>query len=350
MHHDLGLVTSVLLPVLWPGLTAVLLPAKAFAARPNRWMSLVARYGAVITAGPNTALELAARQARRLEPGTDLSSLQCLVTGAEPVRPDTVRRFESALAPYGMPAGTVKPAYGMAEATLLVSMATAGLRTRRLDPSSKRSGHARPAAPGAPGVEVASVGKAAPGAQVRIRSDGPSTPEGIIGPVEVRTPSACDGYVGDDAASAALFSEDGWLRTGDLGFIDRGELYITGRSKDTIIVAGQNIEPVDLEQLALQAAPEAIGVAAVGRESRQGETPCVLIEMRHRSTTSAQVDVQRHIAAVLGLAVDVICVAPGALPRTSSGKVQRRAAVSLLADDSTQDTRSRTPARDGVMA
>jgi len=231
LYHDMGLVGSLLASLL-TGHELVLMDPACFVLKPVSWLEALSRHGATSTAAPNFALAIACERipdAQLRRRNLDLSRLRSLFNGAEPVRPLTVRRFENRLREHGLRPGTVRPVYGLAEATLIVTAPDEGetLRTREID-----------------GLEVVSVGRALGGTEIRIVPAGASPskplPPGRVGEILLRGMSLSSGYHRDEEATRAAFTE-GWLRTGDLGLLDEeGHLHVTGRLKDLLFVAGRN--------------------------------------------------------------------------------------------------------------
>lgn len=328
LFHDMGLMTGVVLPVVARDLHAVLMAPERFATRPSRWLELLDRYDAVITVAPNAALALISRWAERTSSEFDLSQLRAVVTGAEPIDPDVVRRFTQALSRWGLPDQAVKPAYGLAEATLAVTYAAEGLRTRLVDRVAlEGDGRAVAAGPGAATCEIVSVGRPVPSTSLRIVGAAGVADDGKVGEVQLRSSSLCAGYLGDEAASAALW-DDGWLRTGDLGLLEGGELYVIGRSKDTIVVAGRNLAPQDVERVVSGVAGVrwAAVVAFGGRGRDRGtESVVLVVEGPMRDADRVVEELRSTVLARLGVSLaDVAVVGRGVIPRTTSGKVQRQ--------------------------
>lgn len=342
MFHDMGLVGGLMQP-LHVGFPAVLMSPDSFLEEPRRWLEAIGRYGATTAGAPNFAYDYCVDRILAEErTGLDLSSWRVAFNGSEPVRAATLARFAAAFAPQGFRAESFFPCYGMAENTLLAACGQPGVPARRLE----RQG--RPAA--------VSCGRPGPGHELAVADPETCTPcpEGTEGEIWLRGPSLAQGYWGrpeDPAFGAVLEGRGGgWLRTGDLGLVDGGELFVTGRRKDVIIVRGRKHHPQDLEATAVAAHPalRRDGGAAVMVE-RGGRDILVLV---HEVTTAAlRAPPVREIAAALraalaaehGLHLAVVAlIAPGRLPRTTSGKVRRMAAregyldgsLALLAEDS----------------
>jgi acyl-CoA synthetase (AMP-forming)/AMP-acid ligase II len=335
LHHDMGLV-GCLLPALERGADLTLLPPEAFVARPALWLRGIARSGATVSPAPNVAYALALRRIRDEELlGVDLSRWRLALCGAETIVPETLRGFARRFARWGFRAEALTPVYGLAEAGLAVTFGALAspFHARALDRRALLAGRAVDA-PG--GREVASVGAPLPGFTVVVRDgDGNALPRGRVGRVTVRGPSLMDGYLGDEEGSARALA-GGWLDTGDLGLLDAaGELFLVGRGKDLVIVRGRNHAPEEIEEAA--AAVPGVrpgGVAAVGfvPDRAEGEELLLLVER-------ARGDVVDGVAALVAACRDAVLsavgieatriavLAPGALPRTSSGKRRRGEAL-----------------------
>ena len=342
LYHDMGLI-GTWLGSLYHGCTLVLMSPLDFLAHPERWLWAIHRYRGTVTAAPNFAFELCVKRlADTALDGLDLSCWRLAANGAEPVNPDTLARFAAAFARHGLDARILTPVYGLAECAvgLCVPPPGRGVVVDRVRRASVRLGRlVEPAAEAADSSEAAdtlclvSCGPALPGHALRIvDADGNPLPERHVGAVEFRGPSATAGYYRNPAATAALI-RDGWLATGDHGYLSGGELYLTGRAKEMIIHAGRNLYPYDLEQ-AVGALPGVRkGCVAVFGTHAPGETDerlVVVAETRLRGS-EARTALEARISAAamdqLGLAPDAIVLAPPhAVLKTSSGKI-RRAAV-----------------------
>lgn len=342
LFHDLGLVGGVL-QGLHAGACVVLMPPMAFLQKPVRWLQAVSHYRGTVSHGPNFAFDLCAAA---LEQGLigrlDLSCWRVAGNGAEPVRAGTVRRFCRRYAQYGFRAEALNPCYGLAEATLTVSSHAPGEAPRMLgaDPGALEQGMLQPAAPGGAARLLVSSGRPLDGTRVAIVD--PATcrvrDEGVIGEVWVAGPGVASGYWRRDEQTAAAFGarlDDGsgpWLRTGDLGALLDGSLYLTGRIKDLIVVQGKNHYPQDIEHTACRAHPAlAIGRAAAFAHDAHGREQVVLVQEIRRSARNrldAPAVVQAIRCAVLeqhGLALHAVqLIRPASIHITTSGKIQRR--------------------------
>ncbi|MEM9694756.1 MAG: AMP-binding protein [Myxococcota bacterium] len=259
--------------------------------------------------------------------------------GAEPIQADVLRGFLDRFAAQGLAPTSILPSYGMAEATLAISFADlhGPLRTDVIDTEALKHGRAEPVAPDAPGrTELVSCGRAFPGHDVVVVADidGAPAPERTVGEIWTRGPSCTAGYFDNPEASAETFS-NGWLRTGDLGYLADGELYICGREKDLIILNGKNYYPQDIERIvsAVEGVRDDQCVAFSRLDPSGAEVAVVVAEGRRAAVASDEVR-DAIVAAVrqaLGVTIDEVVFIPrGTLPKTSSGKVQRRAARQRL--------------------
>ncbi|HEX6185998.1 MAG TPA: condensation domain-containing protein, partial [Pyrinomonadaceae bacterium] len=342
LYHDMGLIGTVLQP-LYLGASCVLMSPVSFLQRPARWLEAISRYGATTSGGPNFAYELCAQ---KVEPahleGLDLSSWQVAFNGAEPVRAETLDRFAAAFAPYGFRREAFAPCYGLAEATLLVS--SGGARQTAFscffDGGELARDHAVEVAPGSPGVRrLVSCGAGSSEQQIAVVN--PETlrrcAAGKVGEVWVSGPSVAAGYWNRPAESAQTFAaytadtgEGPYLRTGDLGFFRGGELFITGRLKDLVIIRGQNHYPQDIELVAGRSHPRLRQGSGVAFSYGEGEEQLAVV---HEVSGRASDDLEEIINAVresvseaFELQVSAVAlVRQGGLPKTSSGKLQRHA-------------------------
>ncbi|WP_020663254.1 fatty acyl-AMP ligase [Amycolatopsis benzoatilytica] len=333
--HDMGLIQLLCLPVYAGGRSVFMSPAE-FVHRPGRWLRQLSDYPAVFTAAPNFAYDLAADAGA--DDDLDLSDVRVALNGAEPVRPRTVERFCEVFGPRGFRREAHRPSYGLAEATVYVASAGPdGPRGAVFDREILAQGQAVETPDGQPAM---SVGRPV-GQLVRIVHDGHEQPEGEVGEVWVHGPNVASGYWGrGDAAtfSGVLDGLEGWLRTGDLGVFHRGDLYLTGRLKDLIVIDGRNFHPQDIEAAAGEAHPAVRRdrVAAFGVADEDGEGAVVVAEC----VRDAEADVREVTRAVLravsreyDLTLRAVRLVPsGGLPRTSSGKVARSAAKARYGD------------------
>jgi len=341
-YHDMGLIGGLIQP-LYAGIPVTLMSPLDFLRRPLRWLEAITRYGATVSGGPNFAYDLCVRKSTPAERADlDLSSWQVAFNGAEPVRRDTMERFAEAFAPAGFRPEAFLPCYGLAEATLIVSAGSTASAAGHVDPGALQQHRAQPGADavGAPVHRLTSCGYGA--ADQRIAIVDPQTremcPRGRVGEIWLSGPSVALGYWGKQEETDHVFrgrvagTGDGpFLRTGDLGFLRDGELVVTGRHKDLIIIRGRNHYPQDIEETAQRADPALRpGCAAAFVLEADGEDRLVLVHEVARQADDVDAAavvgrIRRAVAERHGLqAHTVILVPAGAMPKTSSGKVQRR--------------------------
>jgi acyl-CoA synthetase (AMP-forming)/AMP-acid ligase II len=339
LHHDMGLIGGLLFPF-YNGFEANMLAPQDFRARPSLWLETMSSLRATICAAPPSAYAMLIRLARKaVDAGLDLSSWECAMIGAEPISPELLRRFSEAFAPVGFRSEAFFPVYGLAEATVAVSFPTLLAKTRVdvIDRAAlEQRGVAVPCEPGTGAVELTCVGRPIPGTRVRVVSDdGTDLADRRVGEILVEAPTLMEGYHDDPEATEAAFN-GGWLMTGDLGYRSDGELFITGRKKELIIKGGHNLIPSVLEEIVGEVEDVRSGcVAAVGVRSPEDETEMVYVVAETKLDPSAHDALTARIRAALqtrGVTADrVRLVPPGALPKTTSGKLQRRAVAEALA-------------------
>ena len=337
LYHDMGLIGSWLF-CLHHGLPISILSPVAFLARPERWLWTVHQRRGTLSGAPNFAYELCARKVpdAALE-GLDLSSWRSALNGAEPVSPDTLERFARRFGPCGFRREALNPVYGLAECSVALCFPPVG-RGPKVDRVARRpfenEGRAEPAAGGdGQALRFVSVGTALPGHEVRIVDEnGADVPERVVGRLVFRGPSVTSGYYRQPEATAAITLAGGWLDSGDLAYRADGELYIAGRRKDLIIKAGRNLVPQEIEEVA--AGVEGIRkgcVVAIGVEHPALGTEGLVIVAETRETGREARErlagaVTERVAAAVEVPPDEVClVPPGAVPKTSSGKIRRAA-------------------------
>jgi amino acid adenylation domain-containing protein len=340
--HDYGLAFGVLAPVV-AGATGYLMSPLAFLRRPLRWLDAIETHRITHTGAPESAFA-ACLQALGDKPlGARLDSLVSLNCGAEPIKAATVERVLAVFGAAGMAPEVFAPSYGLAEAVLGVSAGKleAPPRIVSADPAALLAHRFEPLPDGsAQGRDLVGCGQAMQATEILIVDENQhACADRRIGEIWVRSPGVGGGYWMQPEASEATFGghlADGsgpWLRTGDLGFLDRGELFVTGRLKDLIIVHGENHYPQDLEWSAERAHPAlrpGFG-AAFAVDTPAGEGVVLALELDRRAQAGAEADaeavfraVRRAIAVEHGLPVHAVALLrAGGLPRTSSGKVQR---------------------------
>ncbi len=335
LYHDMGLIGCILPALERPG-PLTLIPPEQFVTRPAVWLRAISRRRATISPAPNFAYGLAVNKIRDEElEGVDLSSWQVALCGAEAIAPEVLRAFQRRFAAWGLRPEALTPVYGLSEAALAVTFsdpfrpftslqvdrtALADSGEVRLDPD---------------GREIASVGRPLPGFALRIVDEvGGNLPERRVGRVLVSGPTLMTGYLERPDLTAATLC-DGWLDTGDLGFLDQEALYLTGRQKDVLILNGRNHAPDEAERAAASVDGARPGCAVAASWQREGaETERLLILVEAGATTAAEqwdalgARAARAVARTTGLiADDPVVVAPGTLPRTSSGKLRRQEAL-----------------------
>ena len=357
--HDMGLIGGILVP-LYGGKFNVLMSPVAFLQKPLRWLQAISKYRATISGGPNFAYELCVRKTTPEQRATlDLSSWTLAFNGAEPVRAETIDAFCEAFAPCGFRREAFYPCYGLAESTLMV---TGGMKfeppvVRSFDAASIETGSAvvRPA--NAPAVRrLVGSGRELDGQDVLIVD--PNSCEalspGCVGEIWVSGPSVAQGYWNRGEASAATFgamlaqsdqtsagqavstwrpNPGPYLRTGDLGFFDNGELFVAGRLKDLIIIRGRNHYPQDIEHAVEEASTlvRAGSIAAFAVDVDGRERVAVVAEVERGKREPGEVAnafeaIRKRLATEHELAVEaIVLVRPNSVPKTSSGKIQRHA-------------------------
>jgi acyl-CoA synthetase (AMP-forming)/AMP-acid ligase II len=323
LYHDMGLVGGILYSLL-NGLDLQLASPRAFLSRPRVWLDLLSEAGATVSPAPNFAYQLCVERVGADERrDLDLSRWRGALMGAEMVRAETAAAFCSAFAECGLDPAAARPCYGLAEATLAVTFDCAGLGVRTAAVPEESRGAGEPA-------EVVSVGVPVPDTEVRVTAaDGTAIAESRVGEVRVRGPGVFDGYWGEDVATRESL-DAGWLRTGDLGFLRGGELYLSGRTKDILIVRGQNLMPHQIEWLVEEVAGGggACRVGAFSVPRAAGEEAVVVVEVAadHGGDLGAvEREIRSHVGRRLSLTLaDVAFVRRGKIPKTTSGKVQRR--------------------------
>jgi acyl-CoA synthetase (AMP-forming)/AMP-acid ligase II len=305
----------------------------AFLRQPVRWLRAISEHGGTLSPAPNFAYGLCVRRVPQSErEGLDLSTWRLAGNGAELVNVQTLHEFERTYAPYGFRATAAFPVYGLAEATLSVAFSRAGapVRHETVDRAQLGAGRAVVAPAGAASTTLVSVGTAVPGHEVRVVDDrGTPCPELTVGEILVRGPSVMQGYFRDPEATARTIV-DGWLHTGDLGYVADGALYIAGRAKDLIIVRGRNVYPEDVERSAEGVSGvRGGGAVAFGvYDEAAAEERVVLVCETKVADDVERAAIGEHVRRLVQDAHevtvhDVRLVAPGTIPKTSSGKRQR---------------------------
>ena len=365
LYHDMGLIGCIFPPMDLPS-TVTLIGPEAFVARPALWLRALSRWRAEVSPAPNFAYGLAVHKIRDEEmEGVDLSAWRVALNGAEPVAPVVLRAFCDRFARWGFRPEALTPVYGLSEAALAVTFSdldrpfravffdraalAAEGEARPLDEGSPAGGNGGPAT-ARDGIELVSVGRPLPGFELRILPDPgdedappPSPaeavplPEGRTGRLWVRGPSLMEGYLGRPEATARTL-RDGWLDTGDLGFVHGGELFLTGRAKDVVILRGRNHAPEEIEHAVWEVPGVRRGCAVAASwlpDGAESERLVLFVERDlgaagDRAAMPGEIasGCARAVLAATGLSPDrVEVLEPGTLPRTSSGKLRRREAL-----------------------
>ncbi|MEO8280966.1 MAG: AMP-binding protein [Ideonella sp.] len=341
LYHDMGLICAWL-SSLYHAIPLVVMSPLAFLAHPERWLRAIQQYRGTISAAPNFAYELCVKRITDAQiEGLDLSSWRLAANGAEPVMPETLRRFTERFADFGFRPEAMTPVYGLAESTVGLLSPPLGRGPRidsvRREPLS-RSGRAEPAAADDPSaLRFVSCGRALVGHAVRIVDDaGHEVDERIEGRLQFKGPSATQGYYRNPQQTARLFDAD-WLETGDRAYMADAEVYLTGRSKDIIIRGGRNIYPHELEDAVGSVPGVRRGCVAVfgSPDPTSGTERLVVLAETLLTGADAQAALRQRIVeasiAVLGQPPDDVLLAPPqTVLKTSSGKIRRAACRELF--------------------
>ncbi len=332
LTHDMGLI-GFFIYMFASRIHVHLMPTELFVRRPLLWLTLAARKRATILCSPNFGYRHYLKVlAERPVDGLDLSSVRLIFNGAEPISAELCNEFLERLAPARLERRSMFPVYGLAEASLAMTFPEPGAPYRTLGLSRHHLGVGEAAQAAAAGsrdaVELISVGRSIPYSRLRITgSDGRVSPDGIVGNIEIAGDNVTRGYYEDAEATAAAFTADGWLRTGDLGVIEAGELFITGRAKEILFVNGQNYYPHDLESIALRAQGLELGKVAVGGARPAGaKVDQLIVFVLHRAGLEEFLPVAAEVTRLInehtGLEVSEV-VPVKRIPKTTSGKIQR---------------------------
>ncbi|WP_375773038.1 amino acid adenylation domain-containing protein [Archangium gephyra] len=356
-YHDMGLIGGILQP-LYGGFPVTLLSPVDFLKKPLRWLQAISKYKATTSGGPNFAYDLCARKVTPEElAALDLSHWDLAFNGAEPIRPETLKRFADTFGPAGFRAQAYYPCYGLAEATLIV---TGGHKAelpveRTFDTVTLQKSRAEIVSPALPTAQTqVGSGRCLTDQQLLIIHPETGAPcaSGEVGEIWVSGPSVAQGYWGQPEATARAFhgvpqgATDGsrFLRTGDLGFLLEGELFVTARLKDLIIIRGRNHYPQDLEQTVERTHPSLRpGCGAAFAIDVQGEERLVVAhEIDRKAVESGTVDLEGLAQTIRQAIADqhelqahgVLLLQAGSIPKTSSGKIQRHATKKDFLSDS----------------
>lgn len=348
MFHDMGLMFGLVMP-LFRASQVTLFSPESFVRRPIRWLRAISGAGAVTSIAPNFAYERCLEKVSAEErSGLDLSSWRYAINGAEPVSADTMRRFIDTFSACGLNEGSVVAGYGLAEATLKVAGTARGpSRALNLSAERLRTGRAVRARAGAPAVAKVECGTSSPGTVIRIVDPVTSmtVPDETVGEIWVSGPCVAAGYWNrpqetEQTFRARIVGEPdarAYLRTGDLGFVSDGDLFVTGRSKDLVILRGENHYPQDIEATAAAAAPGAgrSPACAFAVDGERGERLVVAVEL-DPSASPGDADREAIVTAIWrehGVVPAVLVfLRRGRLPKTTSGKLRRSAAAQAYLD------------------
>lgn len=327
LFHDMGLIGFVIGP-LFTNIPVVFLPTASFVRNPRIWLDTIHKHRGTITYAPNFAYQLVSKRLKEKDVESwDLSCMRRTGCGAEPIQARTLREFADKLRPAKFDPASFIPSYGMAEATLAITFTPLGkgIRSDRIDPKDREDAKATPSdAPEA--HELVNCGRPFPDHEVAIvDEEGNRLPDRKVGEIVTRGPSVCQGYYQEPELTAAAF-KDGWLHTGDLGYTVDGEVFVCGRLKDLIIVRGRNFYPNDLEWVVSELPGVRRGnVVAFSVDGDGGEELVICAEAFQSEALGLTDAITQAILGHFSLNVYKVVVVPqGTLPRTSSGKAQRR--------------------------
>ena len=337
LYHDLGFVAYLIRPLAL-GISLDLIPTKRFLERPLSWLAGVSDRRATATAGPNFAFGLAARSLERADARSldelDLSSLRHCSSGGEVLEERTIQRFIRAATPFGFDADAFTVGYGLAEATCIVSVGR-GLEVDRISRQRLSEGLAEPSEAHSGVSAIVSSGRPLPGIEISIRDEiGEPVPDRTVGHVWVSGPTLMHGYVVEGRVDAAPV-EDGWVHTGDAGYLAGGELFITGRIKDVVIIRGRNFYAEDVERVMQRVPGVRPGSSVAVARKRGGSEEIVLIGETRLSDEPERASCRRQISNEVRRETgvtpsEVILVPPGTVPKTTSGKLRRSEVREML--------------------
>jgi long chain fatty acid CoA FadD26 len=356
LFHDMGLILGICAPMV-AGRSAVLLSPMAFLRRPACWMQLLATSGECFSAAPNFAFELTVRRTSDDDmAGLDLGKVVGIVSGSERIHVATVKRFTERFAPYNLRPAAVRPSYGLAEATLYVAAPEAGTapKTVRFDYEALTAGEARTCGvEGTIGTELVSYGSPEPSSVRIVNPENMiESPPGVVGEIWVHGDHVAMGYWRKPEQTARTFNaalvdpapgtpKGPWLRTGDVGVMSDGELFIMGRIKDLVIVDGRNHYPDDIEATIREITGGR--VAAISVPDDLTEQLVAIIELKRRGASAEEAmlklrSVKREVTSAISKShslrvADLVLVSPGSIPITTSGKIRRSACVERYRSD-----------------
>jgi len=341
-YHDMGLVGFLLMPMACQ-MSVDILPTREFARRPLLWLSLITRNRGTISFSPSFGYELCARRAQTASTDDlDLSSWRRAGIGGDMIRPNVLTRFAERFGACGFKAGAFVPCYGMAEVTLALSFTPAGQGALEdvIDGIILEQEHR--AVPARASTERTRTfvlcGKVLPNHEIEVRDEQDKIlPDRLVGRIFVRGPSLMLGYFGAPEETQRVLTDGGWLDTGDLGYLVDGQIVITGRAKDLVIVNGRNVWPQDLEWAAEAEIPalRSGDVAVFSVDNGMEEEVVVLVQCRVTDPAAREtmiLDISKFFRGRHGLETRVVLVPPHSLPQTSSGKLSRSRARTMYLD------------------
>ena len=337
LYHDMGLI-GAWLGTLYVGAPLALMSPLAFLARPARWLWSLSAHRGTLSPAPNFAYDLCSHRIDDTElDGLDLSAVRVLLNGSEAVRPETLTRFIERFEPYGLKPEALAPVYGLAECSVGLAAPPPG-RGPLIDTIQRRrfqeTGYADPCDAGEDGVlQFVSCGRALPNHEIRVvDADGHRVADRREGHVQFTGPSATAGYYRNPDATRELVRADGWLETGDLGYLIDGELFLTGRHKDLIIKAGRNLQPHEAEEVVAgvpgvrKGCVAAFGVSDPGRGTERFVIVAETRQTSQEARAALEAAIIERVATAMGVPPDVIVLSPpGSVLKTSSGKIRRSA-------------------------
>jgi fatty-acyl-CoA synthase len=335
LHHDMGFIVYLLRP-LCQGMPAVLMPTESFAAEPLRWIEEMSRARASSAVASNSAYGFVARELERHgDRSLDLSNWEWAGCGGEPIEASTLERFAAAASRFGFDPQALSPGWGLAEVTCGATAQSPryGLRVDRLDRDELGRNRAVPTTSDAGVVDVVGVGWALDGFEVGINDErGEQVAERNVGEVVVKSPALMNGYLGDSEGTKEVLS-DGWLRTGDLGYLADGHLFVTGRIKDVVIVDGANYHAADIERVVTTVPGVRKGGCVAIPVRREGSEKLGVIAETGVDPSDYVAEkraIQAVVVAETGISPALVAlVPPNSIPRTTSGKLQRAEARTM---------------------
>lgn len=337
LYHDMGLI-GAWLGTLYVGAPLALMSPLAFLARPSRWLWSLSAHRGTFSPAPNFAYDLCSHRIDDSElDGLDLSAVRVLLNGSEAVRPETLTRFIERFEPYGLKPEALTPVYGLAECSVGLAAPPRG-RGPLIDTIQRQrfqeTGYADRCNENEEGVlQFVSCGRALPDHEIRVvDADGHHVADRHEGSVQFTGPSATAGYYRNPEATRELVRADGWLETGDLGYLTHGELFLTGRRKDLIIKAGRNLQPHEAEEVVAgvpgvrKGCVAAFGVSDAGRGTERFVIVAETRQTSQEGRAALEAVIIERVATAMGVPPDVIVLSPpGSVLKTSSGKIRRSA-------------------------